>query len=145
MVLTPILESFTGSQVDLSSLDGLRGNFLNYFIFILFMWIVAAFGEEVVYRGMMVERLAGLLGSSDAVKWFAVFISSLLFGLAHQYQGISGIITTGIVGFILGVLFIRNKQRLWLTILTHGIYDMIGITLIYLDLERQVIELISLP
>jgi membrane protease YdiL (CAAX protease family) len=143
MMLVPIVEHYSGEQVDLSSLNGIKGNFLSYLIFIGFMWVVAAFGEEFVYRGLLVERLASLFGHTKTALWCAVIISSVLFGLAHRYQGISGMLTTGVVGFAMGALFINNKNRLWLTILTHGVYDVIGITLIYLDREREVYDLLK--
>ena len=143
MMLTPIVEIMSGEQVDISALDGIRGNFLSYAIFILFMWVVAAFGEEFVYRGLLVQRLGVLLGDNKASMWMAVIFSSILFGIAHYYQGISGMISTGTVGFIFGALFINSKNRLWLTILTHGVYDVIGITLIYLDLDKTVYGLLK--
>ena len=58
------------------------------------------------------------------------------FGVAYRYQGILAMIRTAIVGFILGAIFINSKNRPWLTILTHGVYDIIGITLIYLDMDK---------
>jgi membrane protease YdiL (CAAX protease family) len=82
--------------------------------------------------------LGSLFGYTKVALLIAVFISSVLFGLAHRYQGVSGMITTGLVGFAFGLMFINSKNRLWLTILTHGIYDMIGITLIYLSMEDDV-------
>lgn len=140
IIITPFIEYFTGIPIDISSLDGIRGNFISYLIFILFMWVIAAFGEEFVYRGLLVQRLGTLLGNTNAAYWIAVLGSSVLFGLAHKYQGISGMITTGIVGFIFGSIYVRSKNRLWLTILTHGIYDSILITLIYLDLDGYVFD-----
>jgi membrane protease YdiL (CAAX protease family) len=67
----------------------------------------------------------------------------VLFGLAHQYQGLSGMISTGLVGLALGILFLKSRNRLWLTILTHGVYDAILITLIYLDKDMYVFNLIE--
>ncbi|HMC00383.1 MAG TPA: hypothetical protein VKN14_05000 [Flavobacteriaceae bacterium] len=49
IIITPWVEYLLGTTVDLSSLDGIRGNFLNYIVFILIMWIIAAFGEEFVF------------------------------------------------------------------------------------------------
>ena len=143
MMFTPLVEVISGEQIDVSSLDGIRGNFLSYAIFILFMWVVAAFGEEFVYRGLLVRRLGFLLGDNKTGLWIAVIISSVLFGLAHRYQGVSGMISTGTVGFIFGAIFINSRNRLWLTILTHGVYDVIGITLIYLDMDKQVYGLLK--
>ena len=143
IIITPLVENSTGVKIDISSLDGIRGNFLSYLIFLLFMWIVAAFGEEFVYRGLLVQRLGAVLGNTNAAYWIAVLSSSILFGLAHKYQGISGMISTGIVGFIFGSIYVKSKDRLWLTILTHGIYDTILITLIYLDVDNYLFDLVK--
>ena len=142
MILTPLVEVWSSQQIDVSGLDGIRGNFISYAIFLVFMWVVAAFGEEFVYRGWLVKRLGSILGDRRVAYWGAVIISSVLFGIAHRYQGISGMISTGMVGFIFGALFINSKNRLWLTILTHGVYDVIGITLIYLDIDKTVYGLL---
>lgn len=143
MVITPLLEITLNQPADLSGFDNIRGNLINYIVLIIFMWIVAAFGEEFVFRGLLVKRLGILLGNSKIAFWIAVLISSILFGYAHKYQGIVGMVSTGTVGFILGALYINNKNRLWLTILTHGVYDVIGITLLYLDMENDVYGLLK--
>jgi len=75
--------------------------------------------------------------------WIAVTFSSLLFGLGHEYQGASGMISTGVVSLILDAIFIKNKNLLWFTILTHGFYDVIGITLIYFSLEQDVYNILK--
>ena len=143
IIFTPFLELLSEEQVDVSALDGLRGNFVSYIIFIVFMWIVAAFGEEFVYRGLLVKRLGLLLGNKKYSLWIAVIASSLLFGIAHRYQGIMGMINTFTVGLIFGVIFIKSKNKLWLTILTHGVYDVIGITLIYLNRDKEIYGLLK--
>ena len=143
MMFTPLVEILLEEPIDVSGLDGIRGNFLSYAIFILFMWIIAAFGEEFVYRGLLVKRLGFLLGNNKSAMWIAVIFSSILFGIAHRYQGLSGMISTGTVGLIFGVIFIKSKNRLWLTILTHGVYDVIGITLIYLNMDEEIYGLLK--
>ncbi len=136
IIVHPFVEYFFGT-VDLSALDGIRGNILNYVIFILFMWIVAAFGEEFLYRGFFMKRLAEILGDTDRSWLISAIIISVLFGMAHLYQGISGIIATGLIGFCLSLLFYKNRNNLVLAMLTHGFYDMIGITLIFYEKESM--------
>lgn len=60
--------------------------------------ITAGFCEEFLYRGfaMAVLTRVGFQG------WLVVLISSVLFGLAHSYQGRGGMIMTLIVGLVLG-------------------------------------------
>jgi CAAX protease family protein len=142
ILIQPFLELIFG-PIDLGDLDGIRGNFLNYVIFIVFMWIVAGFGEELLYRGFFMKQLAHILGDSNKAWITAALIISSLFGLVHLYQGISGVITTGVIGFILSLIFYKNRTNLVLVMLTHGFYDVIGITLIHLNKERIIADWIQ--
>jgi membrane protease YdiL (CAAX protease family) len=60
--------------------------------------ITAGLCEEFLYRGfaMAVLQHVGLR------VWAAVLVSSVLFGLAHSYQGRGGIVMTLLIGLILG-------------------------------------------
>src|SRR5262245_38563804 len=66
----------------------------------LFAIVVGAgFGEEVVFRGWMFERLGKLLGSSAAAKTAIVLVTSALFAAAHYSgQGIDGVKQAAITG-----------------------------------------------
>jgi len=141
LVLQPFIEQQFGT-IDLSALDGIRGNLVSYIIFILFMWVVAAFGEEFLYRGFFMKRLAGVMGDTDRAWLVSAVVISALFGLAHLYQGLSGVIATGLIGLIFSLIFYRNRKNLVLAMLVHGFYDMIGITLIYLDKDRYFVDMI---
>jgi CAAX protease family protein len=61
--------------------------------------ITAGLCEEFLYRGF---AMAALLHAGLAA-WLVVLVSSLLFGLAHSYQGRGGIVMTFVVGLVLGV------------------------------------------
>jgi len=56
--------------------------------------------------------------------------------LAHWYQGPGGALSTGIVGLLLGALFIWSGKNLWLLIFSHGFIDTIGIALISVDGDK---------
>lgn len=95
-------------------------------------WFAAGFGEEVLYRGFLMdrlERLAGLRGR----PWAVLVIQALLFGLPHAYQGLGGMAVTAIVGLWLG--WIRNRQggNLWAVIIAHAAVDTIMMSLAYAD------------
>ena len=137
LIFQPAIELHYG-ETDLTALEGIKGNFLNYIILILIMWVVAAFGEELLYRGYMTRRLAIIFGNSQKAWFVAIIISSMSFGFAHLYQGISGVITTGFIAVIFASIFYKNQKNLWVSILTHGFYDVFGITLIFLDKEREI-------
>ncbi|MGB5693952.1 MAG: CPBP family intramembrane glutamic endopeptidase, partial [Flavobacteriaceae bacterium] len=141
-LVQPVIEQYFGA-IDLSALDSIRGNLVSYIIFIVFMWVVAAFGEEFLYRGFFMKRLAAIMGNTNRAWLISALLISALFGMAHLYQGLSGVITTGLIGFIFSIIFYKNRKNLVLAMLTHGFYDMIGITLIFLDKDRYLIDLIQ--
>jgi membrane protease YdiL (CAAX protease family) len=61
--------------------------------------ITAGLCEEFLYRGFAMAALAQTGLSAGLV----VLVSSLLFGLAHSYQGRGGVMMTFVVGLLLGV------------------------------------------
>jgi len=90
------------------------------------------------------KQLAHILGDNNKAWIIAAIVISSLFGLVHIYQGISGVITTGMIGFYsLDKFFYKNRTNLVLVMLTHGFYDAIGITLIYLNKERIISDWIQ--
>ncbi len=138
ILLEPWVEIITQKAVDLSSFSSLHNNITRLLFVLTLTWIVAGFGEEFFYRGYIMNRIAHLLGNNNKAWIIATILSSLVFGIVHAYQGISGMITTGVVGLILALAFYKNKNNLWVGILTHGIYDTYGLTMIYLGNERIV-------
>ncbi|HEY6388539.1 MAG TPA: CPBP family intramembrane glutamic endopeptidase [Candidatus Acidoferrum sp.] len=60
----------------------------------------AAFGEELVYRGYLMNRVADL-GRGPQIVWIvSLFVISALFGFSHSQQGLTGIIEEGSDGLI---------------------------------------------
>jgi len=66
--------------------------------------ITTGITEEIIYRGFTIYALTELFPNLST--FLIIGISSILFGLAHTYQGISGVIRTSIVGFIFGLLYL---------------------------------------
>jgi membrane protease YdiL (CAAX protease family) len=131
----PIFEAITDTSIDLSEFEGVRGNFITYIIMLLIGWFVGGFIEEITFRGYLITRLKKLLGNSPLVLFFILVLTSAPFGLSHLYQGLSGVLSTGFIGFIFGFIFIKNGYNLWLPILTHGFVNTVALTLTYLDLD----------
>jgi hypothetical protein len=139
VLIQPFLEIYLGA-IDLSSLDGIRNNFTSYFIMLIVMWLLAAFGEEFLFRGYYMKRLAALLGDSDKGWLISAILISIYFGIAHSYQGLAGMIAVGIAGFCFSMIFYKNRENLALAVFAHGFYDMIGLTLLYYSKERIIVE-----
>jgi membrane protease YdiL (CAAX protease family) len=132
--LVPILQRLTNTTLDLSLLESLPSNQANLALWLVVSWTIAAFGEEMAYRGYVLNRLADLFGKNQIGWGIAVIISSVFFGLGHFYQGVVGIVETFVFGIVAAGLYLASKRNLWLPILFHGMNDTIGFLLIFLGL-----------
>ncbi len=94
-------------------------------------WTLAAFGEEICFRGFLLKRLAQVFGESPAAWWVGLILSSLLFGWGHTEQGMSGWVQEGLSGFLLGVLFLVFGRNLTIPIIAHGVSNTLAFILIY--------------
>lgn len=85
--------------------------------------LVVGFVEEFVFRGFIMDRIAKALGGGPLALTAAVLGQAVLFGLAHAYQGVEGMVFTGAVGLVLACLVISVGRNLWPAIFAHGIFD----------------------
>jgi membrane protease YdiL (CAAX protease family) len=136
IITRPIVTRFTGQQVDRSQFDALRGNVPALIIGLLVVWTLAAFGEELIFRGYLMNTLARALGSKSGGWIFACIVNSILFGFGHTYQGISGIILLAIVGWLYALFYLGSGRNLWVPIVMHGLYDTSAFLVIFLNLDK---------
>ncbi len=122
----------TGVLPDASVFRSLVGNEQALVFWLVISWTLAAFMEEMVYRGWLTARLAELWGYSRAGWIIALIGSSALFGLAHLYQGLSGVVATGVTGMLFGTAYLLSGRNLWCAVLAHGLLDTLGFVMIYL-------------
>lgn len=137
IVIDPLLQLWLGAY-DLSFIDDIRGNVEGYIALMVIMWVFAAFGEEFVFRGYYMKALAELLGNSNNAWFLSALITSLYFGISHAYQGLIGVVSVFLWSFCISWIFNKNRNNLLLLVLIHGIYDSIGITLIYLNKDLEI-------
>lgn len=106
----------------------------SHFHFVLWILLVAVFaagiGEELLWRGFLMDRLSRLDGLRGNM-WLIIGIQAVLFGLPHLYQGLGGVIITGVVGVGLGWLRYRCGGSLWACIIAHVAVDVIMMSLSY--------------
>lgn len=125
------LVTAVGDEPDISHLMVLQDNLPLLILALILVWVTAAFLQELVFRAFLINSLDVLLGRNDWSPWWAVIISSFIFGLMHAWQGIGGIISTALIGFIFGAIFLFNGRRILPLILAHGILDSISLYGIY--------------
>lgn len=130
-VTTPWIGALFGVEPDYSQLKDIRGNLGLLLIFLVLSWTLAAFGEELCFRGFLMRRVAELLGDSRAAWIASLLLSSMLFGWGHTEQGVSGWVQEGLSGLLLGVLFLLAGRNLVVPIAAHGVSNTLAFVVIY--------------
>ena len=75
------------------------------------VWIGAAIGEELFFRGLLLNKFTTLFGSDRRALVLAVLAQGIWFGAGHSSQGISGMIMTGTIGVVVGTYFVTRGRR----------------------------------
>jgi membrane protease YdiL (CAAX protease family) len=131
-VSQPLLVRWLHKQPDLETFRALNGNLKWTLIAILGAWTLAAFGEEMVYRGYLMNRVADLFNRTRSAWIISLIAVHVGFGLAHAYQGVTGVIDEGLMGLLLGLIYLRTGRNLSVPIIAHGVSDSIDLILIFL-------------
>jgi len=79
--------------------------------------VTAGVCEELLYRGYLFWYLEQWIGLAPAVA-----VATAIFGFGHLYQGRRGVLTTALVGLVLGVLYLVSGS-LYLGMLLHALAD----------------------
>lgn len=130
-VTQPILSRLLGKEPDLDLFRMLAGNIKMTMLFIVLSWTLAAFGEELFWRGYLMNRVADVFGRTNAAFIVSLVIVNIVFGLAHGYQGLTGWIEEGLAGLFLGLMYLRTGRNLCVPIIAHGVSDTIDMVLMF--------------
>lgn len=131
LVTAPFVHRLVSSPPNNSRFENIRGNPIGLLEWLAVAWTLAAFGEEMIFRGYLMNRIADLVGRTRMGWIISLFGSSLIFGLGHGYQGLAGIINTATIGLLLGTLYLISKRNLWVNIVCHGVIDSISLISLY--------------
>jgi len=131
-VAEPAIARLTGKLPDVSLFAPLAGNVHFLLISLAVAWTLAAVGEEFVYRGYLLTRIARGLGDTPRVWLGALAVTTILFGVGHRYQGASGMISAGLGGLAFGLLYLATGRNLWVAVIAHGTMDTLGFLLLFL-------------
>ncbi len=130
-ITQPILVKWLGKQPDLEVFRALHGSIKWTLLAVAGAWTLAAFGEEMVYRGYLMNRVADLFNRTRRAWIISLIAVHVAFGLAHAYQGLTGIIDEGLMGLLLGIIYLRTNRNLAVPIIAHGVSDTIDLLLMY--------------
>jgi len=131
LVTQPLLARLFGRQPDLELFRMLTGNIKMTLLFIALSWTLAAFGEEMVWRGYVMNRVADVGGRTSRAWIASLVLVSAAFGLAHGYQGLTGWVEEGFAGLALGLMYLRTGNNLAVPIVAHGICNTMDMVLIF--------------
>lgn len=118
-------------QADVSGYNFLKGNLPLLVVSLLGIYFVSSFGEEVIYRGFLINRISELGGRSGAALVAAVLISAAIFGLAHIGWGVTGVVQTTLMGLALALSYLFVKRNLWVLVAAHAVMDTMLIVPLY--------------
>jgi len=129
-----IMANITGipESANMSGYDYLKDNIGMLLLTLGGVYIVSSFGEEVIYRAFLINRISELGQETKKATIIAVILSSIIFGLVHYEWGPMGIVQTGFMGLALGICYIKLKRRLWILILAHAYMDTILMLQMYM-------------
>ena len=129
-----IMANITGipEGANMTGYDYLKDNIAMLLLTLVGVYIVSSFGEEVIYRGFLINRISQIGTDSKKATIIAVILSSIIFGLIHYEWGPMGMVQTGFMGLALGICYIKLKKRLWILILAHAYMDTILMVQLYL-------------
>lgn len=86
--------------------------------------------EELLFRGFILAAFTPIIGVV-----LSLLLGSILFGLCHLYQGWANVLRTGILGMLLGIIYLLSNS-LWVVIALHALIDIYSGVLGYL-VQRQ--------
>jgi len=130
-VIDPLTALFWPPAIAPAGVESIAGDARSALLYLGIVWTFAAFGEEISYRGYLLNRAADIGARTPLAYWVAVVAVSILFGYGHYYKGPSGIIDSGVAGLILGAAYLISGRNLWTTILAHGFIDTFGVASLY--------------
>ena len=131
-VTQPLLARWIGKMPDLSDFADLVGNVKLLLIYLALVWVLGALGEELVYRGYLMNRMASLFRNTRIAWTVSLVVVSVAFGCAHLDQGSTGMVENILNGLLLGGLYLACGRNLAVPVIAHAFSDTLDFLLIYL-------------
>src|SRR3569832_640336 len=133
LALTPVADWIANRWIDkpptLEAFRGLQQSRLKLVIGIAIAWVLGAFLEELVFRGVVQQWLEQSLVTTLpplGATAVAVLVAAIGAGLLHLYQGVRAAVIITQLSVLFGVLFVLSGRNLWSVFLCHGVYDTVA-------------------
>lgn len=129
--LAPLWESLAGGGRDLSRFEAIAGSPAELARLLALSWTVAAFGEELAFRILLLQGLITVLGPGRGTLVLAVTLQATVFAAVHAYQGPVAVIETFISGLVYGAITVLGGYAIWPAALAHGAGNTVGLLRLY--------------
>jgi uncharacterized protein len=128
----PLLSRWLGKMPDLSDFADVVGNLKLFLFYVVLVWVLGALGEEIVYRGYLMNRVAGVFRNTRPAWVVSLIVVSVVFGCGHIDQGATGMIENVWNGLLLGAIYLACGRNLAVPVIAHAFTDTMDFILIYL-------------
>lgn len=133
LIFHPVLDLLVSLEYNDAGLnDTIQGGKIQFFIMAIMGWLIGGFYEEIVFHGFIFTRLEKMFNGKYSVL-ISFAITSIIFGIYHVQLGPSGVINALVGGAIYLAIYLYFKRNLWYSIICHGFYNTMVMTLIYFD------------
>lgn len=135
------LEQFQPKIQNLLRLGALKDPVYLLAVCTVVSFVVAGLREEL-WRAGMIFALASLLPagwSKRSREVLAVAFAAVIFGLGHLTQGFGGVVLTGVLGLLLGLIMVL-RSSLWEAVIAHGFFDASTFLMLRVILDRSLME-----
>jgi membrane protease YdiL (CAAX protease family) len=78
--------------------------------------------KEELQRAFILTRFGEWFGGA----WLGLLLWSIAFGAAHYVQGLQGIVTAGLFGFLFGIVYLLRGSLIG-PMVAHGLYDTLAL------------------
>src|SRR5262249_46615589 len=130
---TPLADAIASRWIKkpptLEAFRGLQQSRVKLAIGIVIAWVLGAFVEELVFRGVVQQWIAQGLGPMlppVAATTVAIVAAAIGAGVLHLYQGLRAAVIITQLSVLFGVLFVLSGNNLWSVFLCHGLYDTVA-------------------
>lgn len=129
----PVLAGLFGEPETPPDVGWLVGNLPGVLGFLLLI-ILFSIGEEIAFRGYLLQRIYEWAGPSFWGVGLALVLSSFSFGISHTWQNATGMVGTMISGLFFGAVYLLSKRDIRAPILAHLAVNITALILAYFGL-----------
>ena len=115
----------TSPETATSKFGNLKGNWGLFFTIIPIV-LLESMLEELLDRGFLLNWMERLFSSTTFATIIAVVLQAAIFGFRHSYDFSARSLTAGIIGLIMGIVYVKFGRNLWPLIIAHCILNTIS-------------------